>query len=149
MEVCVCVCVCVCVRMCGKKFCEGDRQEIKMRLTSFKSGAGFYMHTLSREAFLLADKVYAGVQGQSRHTRMIDGSVWMLKSTEHEHVSAAQPRPSTQHLFKGQVLQNTLTEQLLPLSYQSRSWEVNTAGKSPLRFENYGVHDISVVRLKD
>lgn len=29
----------------------------------------------------------------------------MLKSTEREHVSAAQPGPNTQHLFKGQVLQ--------------------------------------------
>lgn len=64
----------------------------------------------------------------------------MLKSTEHEHVSAAQPRPSTQHLFKGQVLQNTLTVQLLPLSYESK---VKKKGKSPLSFENYDVHDIS------
>lgn len=71
---------------------------------------------------------------------MIDGSAWMLKSTEPEHVSAAQPRPSTQHLFKGQVLQNTLAVQLLPLSYQISHREVNKKGKSPLSFEDYNMH---------
>lgn len=109
-----------CVLVRKSEFCKTVRKtEIECDLL-LPNQTGFYMHTLSREA-LLADKV-PGVQGQSRHTLMIDGSVWMLKSTEHEHVSAAQTRPSTQHLFKGQVLQNTLTVQLLPLSYQSPHW---------------------------
>lgn len=98
----------------------GEKDRDRRRFTSFKSGLVF---TCTHGAGRLCWQIkYAGVQGQSRHTRMIDGSVWMLKSTEHEHVSAAQTRPSTQHLFKGQVLQNTLTVQLLPLSYQSPHW---------------------------
>lgn len=91
-----------CVRVCEEKVDfarRRDRQEIKMWLTSFKLGLVF---TCTHGAGRLCWQIkYTGVQGQTRHTRMIDGSVWMLKSTEHEHVSAAQPRPSTQHLFKG------------------------------------------------
>lgn len=110
-----CVCVCVLVRERKKKR-RWNRQEIKVWLTSFKPGLVF---TCTHWAERLCWQIkYVGVQGQTRHTRMIDGSVWMLKSTEPEHVSAAQPRPSTQHLFKGQVLQNTLAAQLLLLSYQ-------------------------------
>lgn len=108
----------VCVYVCEKRWI---LPEIKVRLTSFKPGLVF---TCTRWAGRLCRQIkYAGVQGQRRHTQMIDGSVWMLKSTEHEHVSAAQTRPSTQHLFKGQVLQNTLTVQPLPLSYHSVHWE--------------------------
>lgn len=45
----------------------------------------------------------------------------MLKSTEPEHVSAARPRPATQHLFNGQVLRNTPP----PLSDQT-GWQTET-----------------------
>lgn len=119
-----------------------DRQEWErdFKNDSFQIRTGFYMHTLSGR--LCWQIKYTGVEGQTRHTQMIDGSVWMLKSTEQEHVSAARPRPSTQHLFKGQVLQNTLTVQLLPLSYQSWDWEVKKEGKSPLCCKNHDVRDI-------
>lgn len=80
---------------------------------------------------------YAGVQGHTRHTRMIDGSVWMLKSTKREHVSAARPGLCTQHLFKGQVLQNTLTVQLLPLSSQSSTPRSKGTEKPPHSFAMY------------
>lgn len=109
------------------------KPEIKCGWVFFTAGPVF---TCTRWAGRLFWQIKsAGVRGQSRHTGMIDGSEWMLKSTEREHVSAALPGPSTQHLFKGQVLQNTLTVQPLPLSYQSLR-QAKRKGKSALRLQN-------------
>ena len=68
------MCVCVCVRVWEKVL--RRRQTRGKNATDFFQKRGWFLHAhVEQGGFLLADKVYAGVQGQSRHTRMIDGSV--------------------------------------------------------------------------
>lgn len=66
------------------EFCK-TAKEIKTAATAFRGGWFLHAHAEQIE--------HAGVQGRDCHMRVIDGSVWMLKSTEPEHVSAARPGP--------------------------------------------------------
>lgn len=125
-------------RSCEEKgeFCKKGKV-LKAGATPFRAGWFLHAHAEQIER--------AGVQGHNCHTRMIDGSVWMLKSTEPEHVPAARRRPATQHLFKGQVLPNTLP----PLSDQPERG--NHLWRTQQRNTKYSIFTfcLSLLKLKN